>query len=51
VNAEWLQSIDPVGVGDIASVLFFIVGRLSVSKPGIVIMQAAQTAVRIKRGR
>jgi hypothetical protein len=45
---EWWRSIDPVGVGDIASVLFFIVGRLSVSRPGIMAVRAAQAAMRLK---
>jgi hypothetical protein len=48
---EWWRSIDPVGVGDIASVLFFIVGRMSVSRPGIAIVRAAQAAIRLKAGR
>ena len=31
---DWLHSIDPIGVGDIAGVLWFILGRMSISRPG-----------------
>lgn len=46
----WTDNIDPIGVGDIASLLWFALGRAAASKPVLIATRSLRLALKL-RGR